>query len=196
VLDTAKQSLESEFPNAKFTTYAASVTDLDHISSILKEVGTIDILVANAATSHPFVPSKDVKMEDFRTTFEVNVLSTFHIIKEFLALEPRGPRVVVHTSSSVGQMVVPGNVGYGPSKAAANQMIQHFATEYAGTDVTFQTFHPGAVYTDAAANLLPKESFVWEDGTFILHPKLSSWCELMLCLSNLAWPFCRLARQS
>jgi NAD(P)-dependent dehydrogenase (short-subunit alcohol dehydrogenase family) len=174
VLDTAKHSLESEFPSVKITIHAASVTDLDHIRSILKEVGTIDILVANAATSHPFLPSKDVKMDDFRATFEVNVLSTFHIIKEFLALESRGPRVVVHTSSSVGQMVVPGNIGYGPSKAAANQMIQHFATEYADTDVTFQTFHPGAVYTDAASSLLTKDTFVWEDGTFNLYWRLIS----------------------
>jgi NAD(P)-dependent dehydrogenase (short-subunit alcohol dehydrogenase family) len=106
--------------------------------------------------------------------------------------------VVVHTSSSVGQMVVPGNIGYGPSKAAANQMIQHFATEYADTDVTFQTFHPGAVYTDAASSLLTKDTFVWEDGAFDLHWRLISdirrW--LMLCHSDFTWQFCCLARQS
>lgn len=165
VLDEAKRTLESKYPNTKISTYAASVTDLDRITSILKEVGKIEILVPNAGVSHPFVPSKDVTTADFQRTFDTNIVSVFHIIKEFLALESSGPRVIVNTSSAAGQTVMPGNVGYGPSKAAANQMIQHFATEYAGTDVTFQTFHPGTIYTESAVSAVPsKDAFNWEDG--------------------------------
>ncbi|KAK3686508.1 hypothetical protein LTR37_019755 [Vermiconidia calcicola] len=163
VLDKAKQAIESKYPNTKVTTHAASVTDLDRISLILEELGKVDILVANAAISHPFVPSKDVSTADYQATFDINVVSTFHIIKEFLAQESSGPRAVIYTSSAAGQIVQPGNIGYGPSKAAANVMIQHFATESADTDVTIQTFHPGTIYTESVSNLLPKDALDWDD---------------------------------
>jgi NAD(P)-dependent dehydrogenase (short-subunit alcohol dehydrogenase family) len=133
---------------------------------MLKEVGKIDILVPNVATTHPFVPSKDVSTADFKTTFETNVIGTFHIIKEFLALESSGPRVVVNVSSAASQMVQPGNVGYGPSKAAVNQVVMHFAAENVDTDVTIQNFHPGAIYTPGVANLLPDDALPWEDGEY------------------------------
>lgn len=163
VLSKAKETLETKYPNTKVTTYAASVTDYDRISAILKEVGKIDVLVPNVAASHPFVPSGEVSTADYKLTFETNVVGTFHIIKEFLALLSSGPRVVVNVSSAAGQIVQPGNIGYGPSKAAGNQLIQHFAQEYAGTDVTIQTFHPGVIRTEYAEKLSGESAFDWED---------------------------------
>jgi NAD(P)-dependent dehydrogenase (short-subunit alcohol dehydrogenase family) len=172
VLDKAKKTLEAHYPSTKVTTYAASVTHFDRISAILKEVGKIDVLVPNVAVSHSFVPSKDVSTADFKNTFETNVVAAFHIIKEFLALESSSPRVVINVTSAAGQMVQPGNVGYGPSKAAVNQVVQHIAAEYVGTDVTIQNFHPGAIYTPGAANLVPADALPWEDGESFLVPLL------------------------
>jgi cyclopentanol dehydrogenase len=125
-------------------------------------------LVPNVAASHPFVPSGEVSTADYKLTFETNVVGTFHIIKEFLALPPSGPRVIVNVSSAAGQIVQPGNIGYGPSKAAGNQLIQHFAQEYAGTDVTIQTFHPGVIRTEYAEKLSGESAFDWEDSRFFL----------------------------
>jgi NAD(P)-dependent dehydrogenase (short-subunit alcohol dehydrogenase family) len=178
------------YPNTKVTTYAASVTDFEHISAILREIGKIDILVPNVATSHPFVPSREVSTTDYKLTFDTNVVGTFHIIKEFLALPSTGPRVVINVSSASGQIVQPGNIGYGPSKAAGNQIIQHFAQEYANTDVTFQTFHPGVIRTEYAAKLSSEDAFDWEDGeSFFLSSNVQAIFVLIVeqfaCLVNL-----------
>jgi 3-hydroxy acid dehydrogenase/malonic semialdehyde reductase len=164
LLDNAKKTLEADYPNTKVTTYAASVTDFDRITSILKEVGKIDILVSNVATSHIFAPSSEISTADFKMTIDTNLTSTYHIIKEFMALKSSGPRAVITTSSAAGQLVQPGTIGYGPSKAASNQMIQYFAMENMGTDVTFQTYHPGAIYTEGAARITPEGALVWEDS--------------------------------
>jgi 3-hydroxy acid dehydrogenase/malonic semialdehyde reductase len=164
LLDNAKKTLEADYPNTKVTTYAASVTDFDRITSILKEVGKIDILVSNVATSHMFAPSSEISTADFKMTIDTNLTSTYHIIKEFMALKSSGPRAVITTSSAAGQLVQPGTIGYGPSKAASNQMIQYFAMENMGTDVTFQTYHPGAIYTEGAARITPEGALVWEDS--------------------------------
>jgi NAD(P)-dependent dehydrogenase (short-subunit alcohol dehydrogenase family) len=85
-------------------------------------------------------------------------------MKEFLGLASSGPRVVVNVSSASGQIVQPGNIGYGPSKAAVNQVVQHFAMENLETDVTIQTFHPGVIYTEGVSNLTAEDTFEWEDG--------------------------------
>jgi NAD(P)-dependent dehydrogenase (short-subunit alcohol dehydrogenase family) len=164
VLDKAKKELASRYQSTEVSTYTASVTDFERISSILKEIGHIDILVPNVATSHPFIPSGEVSTVDFKMTFETNVVATFHVIKEFLALKSSGPRVVINVSSATGQMVQPGNIGYGPSKAAINQIIQHFAVEYANEDVTFQTYHPGVIYTEGSSKVAAADAFEWEDG--------------------------------
>jgi NAD(P)-dependent dehydrogenase (short-subunit alcohol dehydrogenase family) len=164
VLNKAKEELETKHPKTKVSIYTASVTDFERISSILKEIGKIDILVPNVAFSHHFAPSKDVSTAEFQATFNINVTATFHIIKEFLALKSLGPRVIVNVTSASGQLVQPGNVGYGPSKAAVNQVIQHLAVEYTGTDVTFQNFHPGAIYTEGSSRLVPEDALEWEDG--------------------------------
>jgi len=174
-LNKAKETLEAKYPTTKVTTYAASVTDFDRISAILKEIGKIDILVPNVAASHPFVPSGEISTADYQLTFDTNVIGTFHIIKEFLALQSPGPRVVINVSSAAGQIVQPGNIGYGPSKAAGNQIIQHFAQEYVGTDVTFQTFHPGVIRTDYAASLSGEDSFDWEDSKYSLCCRIRRW---------------------
>ncbi|KAK4549849.1 hypothetical protein LTR36_005150 [Oleoguttula mirabilis] len=163
VLDKAKKEINAKYPNTKITTYAASVTDYDRITEILKEVGKIDVVVPNAAAGHANVATKDITTADVANTFETNVVSPFHLIKEFLALPSAGPRTVVYVSSGAGQIVQPHNAAYGASKAAANQLIQQFANDHVGTDVTFQTFHPGVIYTELAAKFVPEAAFNWED---------------------------------
>ena len=164
-----KDDFEAKYPKTKATTYTASVIDFDRISAILKEVGKIDILVLNVATSHPFVPSGEISTADYELNFDTNVVGTFHITKEFLTLQSTGPRVVINVSSASGQIVQPGNISYGPSKAAGGQVIQHFAQEYAGTDVTFQTFHLDVIRIEYAAKLPAEDGFDWEDRQYFTN---------------------------
>ena len=170
MLQSAKKTIEAKYPGSEVTTYTASVTDYDRISSILKEVGQIDVLVPNVATSHAFVPSAQVSTADFAKTFDTNVVATFHIIKEYLALKTSGPKVVVSVTSASSQIVQPGNIGYGPSKAALNQMIQHLAEENKDSDVTIQTFHPGVILTEMAKELgFDGAAFIPESGMCTFH---------------------------
>ena len=60
-------------------------------------------------------------------------------------------------------------VGYGPSKAAAAQMMQHFAMEQKVEDVKIFSFHPGAHYTPGVAQVHPKDAMQWEDINLPAH---------------------------
>ncbi|GAB7365573.1 hypothetical protein MBLNU230_g6645t1 [Neophaeotheca triangularis] len=165
VLDKVRESLATDFPSLKVTTRAASVTDFERISSILKEIGKIDVLVANAGIGPGEMAAKDMPTEVFRDTFNLNVVSSWHLIKEFLALEPGKPRTVIYTSSARCQTGSANDSAYGPSKAAMNQVIQHLAMEYADDNAVIQTFHPGVVYTPWASQLFDRDVVVWEDAS-------------------------------
>jgi NAD(P)-dependent dehydrogenase (short-subunit alcohol dehydrogenase family) len=155
--------LASRYPKVKITTFAASVIDYDRVSSIIKEIGKIDIIILNAAVAPGLRPTKDVPITDVENAFAVNVIAPFHAIKEFLSLPASGPRTVIYVSSGAAQMAMPGNSAYGASKAAANILLQQFANDHKGMDVTVQSFHPGAIYTELAARAVAKDFFNWED---------------------------------
>lgn len=155
--------MQTEFPNLKVTIYADSVNDLDRMTSILQGVGKVDVLVPNAGVSHAYAPSKDIPLPELQNTFDVNVISTFHLIKEFLALNTSGPRTIIYTSSCLAYFYIPGSMGYNGSKAAANLMIQHFANDCADAGVTAQVFHPGAINTESARDAFGEDALDWED---------------------------------
>nr|OQO30669.1 hypothetical protein B0A51_01944 [Rachicladosporium sp. CCFEE 5018] len=147
VLDEAKAKLGKEFPKLKITTYAASVTDYPKVSAILKEVGQIDVLIPNAAATHPMVPTKDLSTADLDNVFATNVTSPHYMISEFLKSPHTGPKTVIYVSSAAAQFAMATNSIYGASKAAANALITQFARDAAESDVVVQTYHPGAIAT-------------------------------------------------
>jgi NAD(P)-dependent dehydrogenase (short-subunit alcohol dehydrogenase family) len=169
VLATAKETLEKAYPETKVETYVASQSDLPHMSEVIKSVGEIDILVACATYSADvsFKPAKDSSVEDFAEMYTVNVVGLLHLVHEFLALPSTGsggPKSVIHVSSVASQMYQPGAVGYCSSKAAANQVITHFAFDNPEGNVKFFNIHPGAVHSQMVKDNGLSDLAVWEDG--------------------------------
>jgi len=164
VLAKAKQQLEAKYPKTKITTYAASANDRKRMSEIVQEVGKVDVLVPCAAAGNADLPAYEVTAEDLENVFVTNVVAPFHLITEFLKLPSTGRRSVVYVSSAAGQLAVGNQVAYGPSKAAANQIIQHLKLAYKGEDVFFHTFHPGVIPTELAQSYVAEDACDWEDG--------------------------------
>ena len=139
------------------------------MSEVLKSVGEIDVLVACATYSGnvSFKPAKDSSGEDFAEMYTVNVVGLFHLVREFLALPSTasgGPKSVIHVSSVASQMYQPGAVGYCSSKAAANQVITHFAFDNPEGNVKYFNIHPGAVHSQMVIDNGLSDLAVWEDG--------------------------------
>jgi NAD(P)-dependent dehydrogenase (short-subunit alcohol dehydrogenase family) len=169
VLAAAKEALEKAYPNTKVETYVASQSDLPRISEVIKSVGEIDVLVACATYNGDvsFKPAKDSSVEDFAEMYTVNVVGLFHLVREFLALPSTassGPKSVIHVSSVASQMYQPGAVGYGSSKAAANQVITHFAFDNPEGNVKFFNIHPGAIHSQMVKDNGLSDLAIWEDG--------------------------------
>ena len=170
--EEAKTDLQAAHPSVQVLTYSTSVTNTARIAEILHELGTVDVLVLSAAVAHRRAPGIDITEAEVREAFDVNVLATFGLVKAFLRMpQPAaggGPRTVVHLSSAATQ-VSGQRVAYGPSKAAASQMMQQFAAEVRAEEVRIFSVHPGALYTPGTARMFPRGAMEWEDLELPAH---------------------------
>lgn len=162
----AKADLEGAYPTTHILTYQASVTDSDRMAEILQELGTVDVLVLSAASVHRRAKATEISTREIRDAFDTNVTAAFDLTKMYLALPAPagGHKTVINISSAVVQVSGTLRIGYGSSKAAAAQLMQHFASELDERDCTrVFSFHPGAFYTPAVAQHLRQEGMKWDD---------------------------------
>ena len=164
-LETSRKELEATYPSIQVITYQASVTDNARMNEIVQELGTIDILVLNAAIAHRRAEATEITAEEMHDAFETNVFATFNISKAFLA-SPRlssGRRVIINVSAAAVTPFGHHRVAYGSSKAAGVQVMQNFASQFKVEDVSIFSYHPGSFYTPGVAANIPKDMIQWED---------------------------------
>jgi NAD(P)-dependent dehydrogenase (short-subunit alcohol dehydrogenase family) len=168
---TVKKEIEAKHPSTKVLTFAASVTDYERIGQIIKEIGTIDVLVVNGASMHKITPTMSLDVKDVTKDFNVNVFASFNLIQKVLALPPRDPnvdRTVIYTSSAGSYSQIPGTAGYNASKAAMNYLISAFAQE---KGVRAFAFHPAIAFTDLAKSAgFEENNFEYDNRKSGLHP--------------------------
>jgi len=162
VLAEAKKALQASYPEVEIVTYAASATDHARMADIIKSAGRVDVLVP-CATAESMGPAASMAIEDVANMFMTNVVAPHNMISSFLALPNEGGarRSVIYVTSASSQMCLPMQSSYGPSKAAANQVMQHFAQENPNTG--FYSMHPGAVYTPLVKYHVSEDAMVFED---------------------------------
>ncbi|RMD39681.1 hypothetical protein DV735_g5448, partial [Chaetothyriales sp. CBS 134920] len=161
------------FPSVETVGYIASITDTEDMVSILAQNATPDVLVLNAAIAHRRVEATALSPEEVDEAFETNVLSTFNIVQAYLNLPspPRsGRRTIINVSSGAAHAQVPFRAAYGPSKAAAAQILQAFAAQFHDSDrVKIYSYHPGTFYTAGVAKDVARDRMVWEDIRLPAH---------------------------
>lgn len=170
----ARVELQNRHPKTKVELFQGSIDNIYRIKEILNQVGTPDVLVLSAATSHKHVPTIQIPDDEMEENWNINVLAQYKIVMAHLAMpKPAGAqKTIVNVSSACGQLIVPGLTGYGPSKAAFTQMVSHLAAEYTPEKdgVRMLNFHPGTLWTPLAeASGHTEDEFAFEDITVPGH---------------------------
>ncbi|KAG6358767.1 hypothetical protein INS49_012286 [Diaporthe citri] len=182
----AKAALEAANPAVTILAYQACVTDASRMEEILRDLGTVDVLVLGAAAVHRRARAVEITPEEVRDAFATNVVALFELTKAFLALPPPGPgggRTIINISSAGAQVSGARRVGYGPSKAAAAQVLQHFASDARQVQGQGQvrgggggnegakivSFHPGAFYTPTVAEHFAADEVKWDSLDLPAH---------------------------
>lgn len=171
--EKAKADLEAAYPSTQVLIYQACITDSARVTEILQDLGAVDILVLCAALHQRRARATEISTQEIQDLFNNNVVAAFNLVQAYLATTPQpaaGSKTIINVSSAAGQMRSPLRVGYGSSKAAVTQVMQHFAFEQADDDhVRIFSLHPGAFYTPGTAEHFSEHAMEWEDINLPAH---------------------------
>jgi len=106
------------------------------IDAVIKEFGTIDILINNAGVSMRALV-QDVDLDTIRRVMDINFWGTVYCTKFALEYIVQNKGTIVGVSSIAGYRGLPGRSGYSASKYAVNGWLEALRTELleSGTNV-------------------------------------------------------------
>jgi len=129
--------------------------DLQHlVDETRAQLGSIDILVCNAAVNPYYGPMADLPDDAFQKILSVNIHSNHWLCQMVLPEMVERKRGSIIIISSVGGLKGSEVIGaYCISKAADIQLARNLAVEYGRHNVTVNAISPGLVRTDFARAL-------------------------------------------
>lgn len=127
------------------------VTELPSVSNMVREVtedlGAIDVLV-NAFGTAVIQPLLDIKPDDAKEMFEVNIYGTFLVtqtVVRYMATEKKGR--VIMLPGSMGKYPMKNSSVYSASKFAVTGFTKSLIGEHKRSGVKFTLMHVGGVAT-------------------------------------------------
>ncbi|KAJ8468657.1 hypothetical protein ONZ51_g9502 [Trametes cubensis] len=121
---------------------------VEMIETTVKELGGLDVMVANAGICH-FVPVIDTTVEQWESTIAVNARSVLLAIKyaaRQMIAQGRGGRIIA-ASSVAGKQGHPGVGAYCASKFAVRGLVHTAAIELRAHNITVNGYCPGLIAT-------------------------------------------------
>ena len=112
------------------------------IDAVIKEFGTIDILINNAGVSMRALV-QDVDLDTIRRVMDINFWGTVYCTKFALDYIVKNKGTVVGVSSIAGYRGLPGRSGYSASKYAVNGWLEALRTELLESGANVMWVCPG-----------------------------------------------------
>ena len=142
---------------------AADACDQDQVramvGAVAAEHGHIDVLICNANTRQPaFTSLESLAWDDFITKVTDELAGAFFITQRVLEVM-RGQRngQIIYISSTTADYVGRGLISHSTAKSALNTFSRHVAAEAGPYGITVNTIAPGAVRTEASAQIVTPE---------------------------------------
>ncbi|PCH44827.1 NAD(P)-binding protein [Wolfiporia cocos MD-104 SS10] len=140
----------------------ADVTKEDNVqamtSQVVKQMGGLDVMVANAGIFGPFKPLVELSVDEFEQLMSVNMrgvmLSYKHAALQMIK-QGRGGRII-GAASQVGIQGMPNISAYCASKFGVRGLTHSAARELAQYKITVNAYAPGHILTEM--NLKPEDS--------------------------------------
>ncbi|MDT5009797.1 MAG: hypothetical protein QOH57_1414 [Mycobacterium sp.] len=147
------------------TAVELDLTDVGATSPV--DVDALDVLVHNAGVAYPDRLA-DSRIEDWRTTFDVNVIGAVAVTHTLLPALRRAKGHVVFVNSGAGLNVLPGMASYSASKFALRAYADSLRAEEPKLHVT--SVHVGRIDTAMQRKLVEFEGGKY-DARHYLKPE-------------------------
>ncbi len=156
-LDDAAAAIREATPGAQVTTYAANAGDPEQaaacVAACVEQLGSLDVLVNNAATNPSMGATIDAELGAWDKTFQVNVRGCFVWSQLAWRAWMRDHGGTIINLSSIGGLRGDAAIGvYNTTKAAIVHLTRILALEL-GPGVRVNAIAPGLVKTDFARAL-------------------------------------------
>ena len=163
-------SLEKELSNygVKVKSYQSNAANYkesqDLVENVLKDFGSIDVLVNNAGITNDNLLMR-MREEDFDKVIEVNLKSVFNMTKAVqrtMLKQRKGS--IINMSSVVGVKGNAGQSNYAASKAGIIGFSKSIALELGSRNIRSNVIAPGFIETEMTAKLDEKTVDVWRNA--------------------------------
>jgi NAD(P)-dependent dehydrogenase (short-subunit alcohol dehydrogenase family) len=126
----------------------ADLSDIESVKSLVQQVGSVDVLVNNAA-SFPAALTVDQEIAAFETTFNTNVRGSYFLAAGLApGMLERGHGSIINVTTMVASKGVPGAGAYSASKAALESFTRTWAAEFGSRGVRVNSVAPGPTKTE------------------------------------------------
>jgi NADP-dependent 3-hydroxy acid dehydrogenase YdfG len=135
-------------------TWPLDLTDPDSIESAAEVLTDLDVLVHNAGVAHPGRVAES-SAEEWRATFEVNVVGAVALTLALLPALRSARGQVIFVNSGAGIKASPGLASYSASKFALRSFADSLRADEPELRVT--SVHPGRIDTEMQRDLIAYE---------------------------------------
>lgn len=161
--DVVSWDIKAPPPDCDFAFETVDLTDLQAIRSAADRAPlTVDTFVHCAGVFQSTSIADDNLTEAMLFAFRVHTLAFVAAVQALLEKFTPGNASVIAITSAGMDMVYPGTLAYGPSKAALHRAVVQLAVELGGRGIRVNGIAPGAVATDMTRHL-------WQDPAYAIE---------------------------
>jgi len=157
-LVTALEHIKNVVPKATVEGFHGDLSRAEEVDRLRQRLPALDILVNNLGIYEPKA-FEEIRDEEWRNFFEVNVLSGVRLARVYLpGMKERNWGRIVFISSESGIQIPAEMIHYGMTKTAQLAVSRGIAETCAGTRVTVNAILPGPTHTAGVDGFVAKLS--------------------------------------
>jgi NAD(P)-dependent dehydrogenase (short-subunit alcohol dehydrogenase family) len=142
-LETAKAALPG------LLTLACDVSATGDVDALFgaadRELGGLDVLVANVGIGGPTLPADQLPLADWQRVMDINLTGTFDVVRRAIPLLKQSRGTIIVMSSAAGRLGYPNRLPYAVSKWGLVGMAKTLAAELGEFGISANAILPGGV---------------------------------------------------
>ncbi len=158
--DAAETKRQVEQEGQRCLLIAGDIGDETHCQEVVertvREFGTLDVLVNNAAEQHPQDSIEDISADQLLRTFKTNIFAQFYLVKAALKHFKSGS-TIINTTSVTSYKGSPQLLDYSTTKGAIVAFTRSLSQNLIEKGISVNGVAPGPIWTPLIPSTFPAD---------------------------------------